>query len=144
MLGTRASESLYSHTVMMILDVLSCFFSAAARVPIEETVKAKKVEMKEEIPKKGTADMNVSLLQLCALSGKRKALMNLFICPLLLKSCFVCHSCLILWLFYFLICATDRLVTALSTVVAFSFISFSASYANAQHLPFDANIVSVF
>lgn len=78
----------------------------AARVPIEETVETKKVEMREEIPKKGTANMNVFLLQLSALSCKRKTLTNLFICLLLLKSCsassYLCLFDSFSLLFYFL------------------------------------------
>lgn len=55
---------------MMILGVFLCVFLLAARVPIEETVETKKVEMREEIPSKGNADLNVFLLQLSALSCK--------------------------------------------------------------------------
>lgn len=44
-----------------------CFsVSPAVRVPIEETVETKKVEMREEIPKKGTVNLNIVLLQLSA------------------------------------------------------------------------------
>lgn len=61
---------------MIILDVFLCFFPLAARVPIEEKVETKKVEMREEIPTKGMADLNVFLLQLTALSCKKYKLIR--------------------------------------------------------------------
>lgn len=52
----------------------------AARVPVEETVETKKVEMREEIPSEGTAHLNVLLLQLSALFCKKMQTYSSVLC----------------------------------------------------------------
>lgn len=58
----------------------------AARVAIEETVETKKVEMREELPTKGTTDLNIFLLQLSAVSCKTRKLT----CPFSATKIFDC------------------------------------------------------
>lgn len=83
------------------------FFSPAARVPIEETVETKELEMREEIPTKGTAEP----CKKCKLFCPTSATIVFVLCCLLCNSCYLFDSLLFL--------AVDRLI-ALSTVVACS------------------------
>lgn len=62
----------------MILGVFLCVFLLAARVPIEETVETKKVEMREEIPSKGNTDLGESS---CCSSAPSSAKQCKLICP---------------------------------------------------------------
>lgn len=88
----------------MILGVFLCVFLLAARVPIEETVETKKVEMREEIPSKGNTDPGESS---CCSSAPSSAKQCKLICPsstTKIFNCFVvslCQSCFF-FIFYFL------------------------------------------
>lgn len=83
-----------------------CFLSLAARVPIEETVETKEVELRAEIPTKGTSDLNAFLLQLSALSGKTK-----LICPSSAPKIFDFFSfCTLSFLFFYSIALLRHLL----------------------------------
>lgn len=89
----------------------------AVRAPVEETVETKKVEMREELPTKGTIDLNV-------LQQNMQKLM----CPALSTKIFGCCvlSCFVLSVFLFLDSSISH-IHLLSTAVFYFFYCTSAA-----------------